>query len=157
MNPHDEIRALLNLAAARALDEAERARVEAHIRECADCAAELASMQRIATALASLPVPQPSVGLAARTRLRVAAEMAAREKRRRNHLLITLLICFGWSITLLTLLAGRYFADDLVYLFNLSFAQFAIGFISYTLLASVASAAFAGLIGPHLQAARRMS
>jgi anti-sigma factor RsiW len=157
MNQHDEIRTLLTLAAARSLDGAEQARVEAHIRECADCAAELASMQRIAAVLRSLPAPQPSLGLAARTRLRVAAEMAARTKRRQYHLLITLLICFGWIITLLTLLAGRYFADDLAYFFNLSFAQFAIGFIGYTLLASVASAAFAGLIGPRLQAARRMS
>lgn len=157
MNPHDEIRALLTLAAACALDGAEQARVEAQVHGCADCAAELASMQRIAAALGSLPAPQPSLGLAARTRLRVAAEMAARAKRRQYHLLITLLICFGWIITLLTLVAGTYFADDLGYLFNLSFAQFAIGFIGYTLLASVASAAFAGLIGPRVQAARRMS
>ncbi|HKT50927.1 MAG TPA: zf-HC2 domain-containing protein [Candidatus Angelobacter sp.] len=157
MNPHNEIRALLTLAAARALDGAEQARVEAHIRDCADCAAELASMQRIAAALGGLPAPQPSLGLAARTRLRVAAEMAARAKRRQYHILITLLVCFGWIITLLTLLAGRYFAEDLAYLFNLSFAQFAVAFIGYTLLASVASAVFAGLIGPRVQAARRMS
>ena len=157
MNRHDQIRDLLALAAAQVLDGAEQARVEAHVRECAECAAELASMRGIAGALGNLPAPQPSLGLAARTRLRVAAEMAARTKRRQYHLLITLLICFGWIITLLTLLAGRYFADDLAYFFNLSFAQFAIGFIGYTLLASVASAAFAGLIGPRVQAARRMS
>jgi putative zinc finger protein len=157
MNPHDEIRALLALAAARALEGAEQAKVEAHVRECADCAVELSSMQGIAAALGSLPAPQPSFALAARTRLRVAAEVAANAKRRQYHLLVTLLICFGWTITLITLLAGRYFADDLVYLFHLSFAQFAMGFTGYTLFASLASAAFAGLIGPRLQAVRRMS
>lgn len=156
MNPHDEIRALLALASAHALDGAEQAKVEAHVRECAGCAAELASMRGIAAALGSLPAVQPSLGLAARTRLRVAAEVAANARRRHYHLLITLLICFAWIITLLTLLAGRYFADDLAYLFHLSFAQFAIGFIGYTLFASLASAAFAGLIGPRVQAARRM-
>ena len=157
MNPHDEIRALLALAAARALDGAERAKVEAHVRECAGCAAELSSMRGIAAALGNLPAPQPSFGLTARTRLRVAAEVAANARRRHYRLLITFLTCFGWIITLLTLLAGRYFADHLAYLFHLSFAQFAIGFIGYTLFASLASAAFAGLIGPRLQAARRMS
>jgi hypothetical protein len=157
MNPHDEIRDLLAFAAAQTLDGAQQAKVDAHIHECADCAAELASMQRITAALGSVPAPQPSLGLAARTRLRVAAEMAARAERRRQHLLITLLICFGWAITLLTLLAGRYFADDLAHLFRISFTQFAVIFIGYTLVASVASAAFAGLIGPRLQAARRMS
>ena len=45
MNPRDEIRALLALAAARALEGAEQAKVEAHVRECADCAVELSSMQ----------------------------------------------------------------------------------------------------------------
>jgi Putative zinc-finger len=157
MNPHDEIRALLTLAAAQTLDGSQQARVDSHIRECADCASELASMRAIAAGLGNLPVPQPSLGLAARTRLRVAAEMAARAERRRQHLVITLLICFGWAITLLTLLAGRYFADGLAHLFRISFTQFAIGFIGYTLFASIASAAFAGLIGPRLQAARRMS
>lgn len=157
MNSHDEIRALLALASARALDATEQAKMEAHVRECAGCAAELASMRAIAAALGGLPAPQPSLGLAARTRLRVAAEMAASARRRHYHLLITLLICFGWIITMLTLLAGRYFADDLAYFFHLSYAQFVIGFIGYTLFASLATAAFAGLIGPRLQAARRMS
>ena len=157
MNQHDQIRDLLALAAAQVLDGAEQARVEAHVRECAECAAELASMRGIAGALGNLPAPQPSLGLAARTRLRVASEMAARAERRRHHLVTTLLSCFGWAVMLLTLLAGRYFADDLSRLFHLSYAQFAIGFIGYTLLASLASAAFAGLIAPHVQAARRLS
>ena len=114
-------------------------------------------MQGIAGALGNLPAPQPSLGLAARTRLRVASEVAARAERRRHHLVTTLLSCFGWTVMLFTLLAGRYFADDLSRLFHLSYAQFAIGFIGYTLLASLASAAFAGLIAPHVQAARRLS
>jgi anti-sigma factor RsiW len=157
MNPHDEIRDLLALAAAQSLDNAEQTRVEAHVRVCAECASQLASLRTIAASLRNLPEPQAALGLAARTRMRVAAEMAGRAERRRHRLLITFLICFGWAITLLTLLAGRYFADDLAHLFRISFTQFAVGFIGYTLFASVASAALAGLIGPRLQAARRMS
>ena len=59
MSDHDEIRALLALAAAGALEPDEEDRVAVHIRSCSACASEAASMQSIAGHLRRLPTPQP--------------------------------------------------------------------------------------------------
>lgn len=157
MHYHDEIRRLLALAAAGDLQPDEQQQVDEHLRECAACTRELAVLRVLAAELKILPVPQPSPGLGARTRARVAAQLAARAERRRHHLLIGLLISFGWAVTLLTLAVPRYFGDDLARLLRLSFTEFQVAFISYTLLAALATAAFAGLAGPRHQAQRRTS
>lgn len=147
MNEHEQLQGLLALAAAEALDQRELAQVQTHLRGCPECAARLVSLRELAGRLGSLPAPQPSHGLAARTRLRVAGELAARAERRRQNLLIGLLICFGWVATLLTVFAARYFAADVAELLHVSFTEFALGFISYSLLAVLASAGFAAAIG----------
>lgn len=157
MNHHDEIRSLLALAAAGDLQPNEQQRVDVHLRECAACSQELAVLRVLAAELRVLPAPQPPLGLGARTRARVAAQLGARAERRRHHLLVALLISFGWIVTLLTLGAARYFGDDLARLLRLSFVEFQVAFISYTLLAALATAAFAGLAGPRHQAQRRTS
>lgn len=156
MNEHEQVQGLLALASAGALDESELAQLQRHLRGCPECAARLASLREVTVALGSLLAPQPAPGLAARTRLRVAGELAARAERRRQHILIGSLICFGWMLTLLTLFAARYFAADLAELFHLSFTEFALGFISYSLLAALASAGFAGMIGSRYLATRRI-
>lgn len=155
MNPHDEIRRLVALAAAGALEPDEEARLHAHLGGCPECAARLASFSNIATALAKLPLAQPSFGLAARTRARVAAEIAARAERRSHHLLLALLICFGWIVTLATFFLGRHFAAGLAQIMGVSPTWFVQGFIGYAFFSALASAAFAGVIGPRLQATRR--
>ncbi|MGE5325234.1 MAG: zf-HC2 domain-containing protein [Actinomycetota bacterium] len=147
MNEHEQVQEMLALAAAGALDESDLAQLQTHLRGCRECAARLRSLREVAATLGSLPVPQPSLGLAARTRVRVAGEMAARAERQRQHLLIGLLIGFGWVLTLLMLFAARYFAGDLAELLHISFTEFALGFISYSLLAALASAGFAAVIG----------
>jgi anti-sigma factor RsiW len=157
MDEHTEIRDLLALAAAGALEPGEQQRVEAHLRDCAACARDLAGLRALAAELRIVPAPQPSLGLAARTRARVAAEFTARAERRRYHLLLGLLISFGWLLTLLTVLVFRYFGEDLARFFRLSFSELEIGLIAYTLLAALATAAFAGLAGPRHQAQRRTS
>jgi anti-sigma factor RsiW len=157
MNRHNEIRGLLALAAAGDLQPDEQRRVNEHLCECPVCAHELDALRTLATGLRILPPPPTSLGLAARTRARVAAELAARAERRRHHLLIGLLGAFGWLLTLLTLAGARYFGDDLARLLRVSVTQFEVGFIGYTLLAALATAAFAGLTGPRHEAQRRTS
>ena len=156
MSEHEQIQGMLALAAAGALDESELAQLQMHVSGCPECAARFASLRELTAALGSLLVPQPALGLAARTRLRVAGELAARAERRRQHLLIGLLIGFGWVLTLLTLFAARHFAGDLADVLHVSLTEFAIGFIIYALLAALASAGFAGVIGSRYQAARRI-
>lgn len=148
MNEHNEIRNLLALAAAGALEPDEQAKLDAHLRECDKCAAQLASFSNIATALGKLPPAYPSLGLAARTRARVTAEIAERAERQRHHLLLALLICFGWVLTLATFFLGRHFASVLAQIVGVSPTWFVDGFISYAFLSALASAALAGLIGP---------
>jgi anti-sigma factor RsiW len=157
MNRHDEVRALLALAAAGDLEPDDQRRVNDHLRECAACSQELSALRALATGLRILLSPNMSLGLAARTRIRVAAELAARKERRRHHVLVGLLIGFGWALTLLTFAAARWFGDDLARLFRVSVMQFEVGFIGYTLLVAIATAAFAALAGPRHQAQRRLS
>ena len=156
MNEHEQVQGLLALAAAGALDESELAQLQTHLRGCPECAARLASLREVTVGLGSLPAPQPALGLAARTRLRVAGELAARAERRRQHLLLGSLICFGWVLTVFTLFAARYFATDLAELLHISSAEFALGFISYALLSTLASAGFAAVIGSRYVDRRRI-
>ena len=51
MSEHDQIRELLALAAAGALDASEESRLSAHLRSCPDCASELSSWQEMGAAL----------------------------------------------------------------------------------------------------------
>ena len=73
---------LLALAAAGALDPAEAARVEAHLAECAACAAEAGEWRRLAEGLGRLPAPRPSRALVARTVEAVEALLAERRRAR---------------------------------------------------------------------------
>jgi len=148
MSEHNEIRSLLALAAAGALEPDEQARLNAHLRGCKECAERLASFSNIATALGKLPSAPPSFGLAARTLARVTAERAERVERRHHQLLLALLICFGWILTLATFFLGRHFASAMAQIVGVSPTWFVDGFISYAFLSALASAAFAGLIGP---------
>jgi anti-sigma factor RsiW len=155
MNEHNEIRNLLALAAAGALEPDEQAKLNAHLRGCKQCAARLDSFSNIATALGKLPPAGPPLGLAARTRARVSAELMSQAERRSHHLLVGLLICFGWILTLATLFLGRHFAAGLGQIVGVPPAPFVGGLISYAFFSALASAAFAGVIGPRLQATRR--
>lgn len=157
MNEHNEVRGLLALAASGDLHKDEQRRVNDHLRECAPCRQDFYALRSLAADLRILPAPHPSLGLAAKTRARVAAEVAAGAERRRYHVLLALLICFGWILTLLTLFLGGRLAAGLAQMMGFSPAQFVAGFIGYLILTVLASAVFAGLVGPSLQATRRAS
>ena len=76
----------LALAAAGALeDEAEARRVEAHLAECAECAADAAAWATLSGELRRLPSPRVPAALAARTRAGVEARFAARAERAWNR------------------------------------------------------------------------
>lgn len=156
MSEHNEIRALLALAAAGALDAEEQRRMDEHLRGCDDCRRELAGWREIAAGLTSLPMPDVPATLSWQTRTRVASEHAARIARRRHRLLLALLICFAWLLTLVTLALASYFGDELAAMFRLSFTQFEIGFLAYTLFGGVTTFAFTALVGKRRQHERRL-
>jgi anti-sigma factor RsiW len=114
MNTHSEIRDLLGLAASGLLDSTEEKMVRAHLRECAECAAELAQWQIITQALGQQPAPPFSASLARATVAQVRqAHLAQSEVRTRNFFL-SVAIGFGWLFSALTILllsaVIRYFA-----------------------------------------------
>src|SRR4051794_666905 len=92
MTPHDLMRPLLALSAAGLLDVTDERSVREHVRDCAACADELASLGALAEGLGSLPVPAPLPGLLARTQVRLAAD---REKREAQWLSIAAAVCAG--------------------------------------------------------------
>lgn len=89
---------LLALAAAGALDPEEAARVEAHLSECAACAAEAGAWRRLADGLARLPSPRPSRTLVARTVEEVEARLAERSERAWNRAALGFAVAFAWTM-----------------------------------------------------------
>jgi len=90
-----EIHALSGAYAVDALDDLERARFEAHLAACAECQAEVASLQDAAAAFAEMTATAPSAGLRAqilndiktvRPLPPVVARLEARRPRRWTNL-----------------------------------------------------------------------
>ena len=100
MSGHEQIRELLALAAAGALEEAERQRLERHCSECAECAAALAGWSTLAQALRRLPTPQPSAIAIARARAAAVGALDAARQRRESTVTFIFLGLFAWSLTL---------------------------------------------------------
>lgn len=80
---HDELKDALSALALGALDSAERIEVEAHVRGCAECQAELQSLLKAVDGigLAASPVTPPDA-LRTRVMARVSAEPQVRDIRR---------------------------------------------------------------------------
>ena len=92
------VKELLSLATAEALDPAEAARVEAHLRECAACAAEAGEWRRLAEGLGRLASARPSRSLVARTVEAVEAHLAERAERAWNRAALGFLVAFAWTL-----------------------------------------------------------
>lgn len=100
MTGHEQIRELLALAAAGALDEAERQRLERHCSECPECAAALAQWNALGQSLRRLPTPQPSPAAVARARAAAIGALEAARHRRESAVTFIFLGLFAWSFTL---------------------------------------------------------
>jgi len=80
---HDELKDALSALALGALDSAERIEVEAHVRGCAECQAELQALLKVVdgVGLAASPVTPPDT-LRSKVMARVSAEPQLRDIRR---------------------------------------------------------------------------
>jgi anti-sigma factor RsiW len=145
MDAHEEIRDLLTLAAAGALDAAGQRRVEDHLRECQGCRAELESWQRLTGALKDTPTPQAPVGLVERTRRRMERQAVARAAQRRHRLLLVWLTVFAWATTLLTWPLLRLLGGSL----DLSWTGLSLTevWVAYVVVSWMISIVAAGLLG----------
>jgi len=148
MNQHDDIRDLLSLAAAGALDAAEQRQVEEHLRQCSSCRAELESWQRLTGALEALPTPQAPLGLVERTRRQMENQLAIRGEQRTKRSLFAWLIVVGWTTTFLTWPLFHW-GSNLAGILDISVSETGITqvWIGYIVVTWTVTAIVAGLLG----------
>ena len=157
MKKHDEIRELLALAAAGALESSEQQRLERHLAECAECAHELEGWNALAGGLRRLPTPRPSAGLVERTRALVERQLAAESEHRWDLRVLVLVVLFGWTLTLAGWPIARLFTSGATAWLDLSFRQAWLGYAVYTAVGWVTAGAAAVILGVRHRASRRMA
>jgi anti-sigma factor RsiW len=155
MSAHPEDR--LALAAAGLLGPAEAAALEAHVGECAACAAEAAAWRDLAGDLRRLAPPHASPALVARTRSAVEARLAARAERAWNRAALGFAVSFAWTVAV-----GAWFALDLVrgelaLRLGTALAPTAAWYGTYMLTGWLAAGAAAVLLGRRAPAEGRLA
>jgi len=156
MNEHIRIHGLLALYQTNSLSREEEAGIAQHLLACSDCRAELASLRMIAGDLKLVPPPQPSLGLAQRTRARIAAEMVAKAERRQHRRTLAWVIGFAWIFTGLTFAVGRFLVLELAAWLRISPETCMTVFIAYSIFAGTASVAFTGMLATRHRNERRL-
>ena len=138
---------LLALSAARALDPAEAARVEAHVRECAACAAEAVEWRRLVEGLGRLPAPRPSRALVARSVEAVEGRLAERAERRWNRAALGFLVGFAWTLAVVAWLLVDLVRGELALRLGSSMAPTAAWYAAYVIAGWLTAGAAAVLLG----------
>lgn len=138
---------LLALAAAGALGPEEAARVEAHLRECAACAAEAAAWRSLAGGLGRLPSPRPSRALVTCTVEAVEARLAERSERAWNRAALGFLVAFAWTLAVLTWVIVDLVNGVLASSVDRSVGSTAAWYAAYVIAGWMTAGAAAGLLG----------
>ncbi|HVA17064.1 MAG TPA: zf-HC2 domain-containing protein [Candidatus Dormibacteraeota bacterium] len=157
MTEHDEIRELLSLAPAGALDAKEDQRVSAHLRTCPACAAELGSWQAIGAGLRRLPTPQAPAALVARTIARAQMRFAEESDRRSERKVLALVIVFSWVFVALSWPLAQLLGHGWLSLLGLGFEQGWKNFAVFTAFCWIAGAAAAILLAMRRDRERRLA
>jgi anti-sigma factor RsiW len=137
----------LALATAGALDPAEEARVEAHLRECAACAAEAGEWRRLAEGLERLPAPRPSRALVARTVEAVEAHLAERAERAWNRAALGFLVAFAWTLAVVAWLVLDLVTGTLALRLDRPVGLTAVWYAAYVIAGWLTAGAAAVLLG----------
>jgi anti-sigma factor RsiW len=137
----------LALAAARALDPAEEARVQAHLRECAACATEAAAWRRLVEGLGRMPAPRPSRALVARTVEAVEERLAERAERRWNRAALGFLVAFAWTLAVVSWLLTDLVRGELALRLGSAMAPTAAWYAAYMVAGWLTAGAAAVLLG----------
>jgi anti-sigma factor RsiW len=99
MRSHEEVRRLLPLAAAGALNPDEQTEVDNHLAGCSGCREELARFGALGARVARLPAHEPPPFLSARTIHRVRRRQQEAADRRWKTRTLTFLVAFTWAAT----------------------------------------------------------
>jgi len=141
------VRELLALAAARALDPSETARVEAHLAGCAECARDAEEWRRLAEGLGRLPTPRPSRALVARTVEAVESRLAERSERAWNRAAIGFLVAFAWTLAVVSWLLLDLVTGELALRLDRSVGPTAAWYAVYMVAGWLTAGAAATLLG----------
>ena len=157
MTEHEEIRELLSLATAGALNAAEDQRVSTHLRTCRACAAELGSWQAIGAGLRRIPTPQASAALVARTIARAQMRFAEESDRRSERKVLALVIVFSWVFVALSWPLAQLLGHGWLSLLGLGFEQGWKNFAVFTAFCWIAGVAAAILLAMRRDRERRLA
>jgi anti-sigma factor RsiW len=157
INEHDAVRELLPLAAAGALDAAEEARLSAHIRLCADCAANLSRWQEIQAGLRRLPTPQAPAALVERTIVLAQTRITEESNNRAQHKIVGLVIVFSWAFVVISWPLAQLLAHGWISMFGFGFARGWENFAVFTALCWLAGGAAAVLLAMRRSRERRLA
>lgn len=138
---------LLALAAAGALDPEEQERVDAHLRDCPECAGTAEQWRTLGDGLRELPEPQPSPGLLARMRAAIERRQAEREERTWNRAALGFVIVFGWTLTGVAWLLLELLVGELALRFDRPLGPTIAWFAAYLVAGWLAAAAATVLLG----------
>jgi hypothetical protein len=148
---HQEARELLTLAAAGTLDTREQQRLQEHLSECDHCRVELDGWMLLAGSLRELPTPQAPAHLILQTRRLLEIRIAAIREESCNRSIITLLVLFSWTATLFNWPIVRLLGNRITGLFGIPPDGLTTFWVIYLVLAWLAIALLAGLLGKHSQ------
>jgi hypothetical protein len=157
MSEHDEVRELMSLAAAGALDSAEEERVMRHIRSCALCSSALEDWRLIVGGLRRLPTPQPSRGVVERARAMAEIKLGEEAEHRWNRNVMIFLVAFAWVLTLLSWPVVRLASEGLQGFLDPRFNQAWIGFAALTTLGWLGGGTAAILLSVRQRRERRLA
>jgi anti-sigma factor RsiW len=138
---------LLALAAAGALEPAETARVEAHLRECATCAAEAEQWRVLAEGLERMSAPRPSRALVARTAVAVEERLAEGIERAWNRAALGFLVAFGWTLAVVAWLLVDLVRGELLLRLGSGLLPTAAWYAAYVIAGWLTAGAAAVLLG----------
>jgi predicted anti-sigma-YlaC factor YlaD len=137
----------LPLAAAEALDPAEAARVEEHLRECAACASEAGAWHRLAEGLGRMPSPRPSRALVARTVEAVEERLAERREGAWNRAALGFLVAFAWTLAVVSWLLLDLVTGELALRLDRPVGPTAAWYAAYMIAGWLTAGAAAVLLG----------
>jgi len=99
--PHARAQKLFAQSLVEGMAPAEQSWLEAHLRECMECAAETATTRDLLSALRSLPVAVPS-NLAARTQLKVRLRAQQTAETAPSSTMLWIITAVSWLLGILS-------------------------------------------------------
>lgn len=147
MNEHESLRGLLALAAAGVLRFDEQRQVDDHVRDCADCRAEMERWFAYTQGLQHLRQPAVPANLMERTRARILQERATAAGRRTESVMLSALAAFAWIIGLTFWFLVRVFSGGALVFLGADLARLLTWSLASTVFVWLTAAAATLLLG----------